>query len=92
MQTTIDGIEITHDDDITMEELTEYINQERQIWEAKGKVVGKINIKLAGDEVEIESSAKSNIKRVRRITGYLSDSDNFNDAKRAELNNRYKHM
>jgi len=92
MQTTIDGIEITHDDDITMEELTEYINQERQIWQAKGKVIGRINIKLAGDEVEIESSAKSNIKRVRRITGYLSDSDNFNDAKRAELNNRYKHM
>jgi len=31
------------------------------------------------------------IRRVRRITGYLSTVDRFNDAKRAELNNRTSH-
>lgn len=93
MQTkTIDEIDITYDDDITMEELAEYITQEKQIWEAKGKTLGSIKVKLLGDEVEIESHAVSHIKRVRRITGYLSTTDKFNDAKLAELKNRYRHM
>ena len=32
-----------------------------------------------------------NIKRVRRITGYLSTEDKFNDAKKAELRKRVSH-
>jgi len=32
-----------------------------------------------------------NIRRVRRITGYLSTTDRFNDSKRAELRDRCKH-
>lgn len=35
---------------------------------------------------------KSNIKRVRRITGYLSTIDRFNDAKVSELNTRVFHV
>ncbi|HEY8464514.1 MAG TPA: anaerobic ribonucleoside-triphosphate reductase, partial [Bacillota bacterium] len=31
------------------------------------------------------------IRRIRRITGYLSTVDRFNDAKRVELNDRVKH-
>jgi anaerobic ribonucleoside-triphosphate reductase len=34
----------------------------------------------------------SSIKRIRRITGYLSTIDRFNDAKRVELEQRVKHM
>jgi len=33
----------------------------------------------------------SSIKRIRRITGYLSTIDRFNDAKRAELQQRVAH-
>lgn len=33
----------------------------------------------------------SNIRRIRRITGYLSTVDRFNDAKQAELSHRAKH-
>jgi ribonucleoside-triphosphate reductase len=33
-----------------------------------------------------------NIKRVRRITGYLSTVDRFNDSKLAEINNRLVHQ
>ena len=32
------------------------------------------------------------IRRIRRITGYLSTVDRFNDAKRAELNDRHPHL
>lgn len=34
----------------------------------------------------------SDIRRIRRITGYLSTTDRFNDGKLAELNMRVKHM
>ncbi|EKE00686.1 MAG: hypothetical protein ACD_21C00292G0001 [uncultured bacterium] len=34
----------------------------------------------------------TSIKRIRRITGYLSTIDRFNDAKQAELKQRYAHL
>jgi len=34
----------------------------------------------------------SEIRRIRRITGYLSTEDRFNDAKKAELHSRVKHV
>ncbi|MEN9406050.1 MAG: anaerobic ribonucleoside-triphosphate reductase [Bacillota bacterium] len=34
----------------------------------------------------------TSIKRIRRITGYLSTIERFNDAKRAELNKRLAHL
>ena len=34
----------------------------------------------------------SEIRRIRRITGYLSTLDRFNDAKKAELNDRKSHL
>jgi ribonucleoside-triphosphate reductase len=33
----------------------------------------------------------TDIRRIRRITGYLSTVDRFNDAKRAELHDRKTH-
>ena len=36
--------------------------------------------------------ASQNIKHIRRITGYLSTIDRFNDAKRAELHQRFAHL
>ncbi|CAL7959452.1 ribonucleoside-triphosphate reductase (formate) [Gammaproteobacteria bacterium] len=36
--------------------------------------------------------ASTSIKRVRRITGYLSTIDRFNDAKQAELKQRFAHL
>jgi ribonucleoside-triphosphate reductase len=40
---------------------------------------------------ECPSSGSNDIRRIRRITGYLSTEDRFNDAKKAELHNRVKH-
>jgi ribonucleoside-triphosphate reductase len=40
---------------------------------------------------ECPSCGSNDIRRIRRITGYLSTEDRFNDAKKAELHNRVKH-
>ncbi|HBR28430.1 MAG TPA: anaerobic ribonucleoside-triphosphate reductase [Firmicutes bacterium] len=41
---------------------------------------------------ECPSCQATNIRRVRRITGYLSTVDRFNDAKKAELKDRIAHF
>ena len=43
------------------------------------------------DEDKCPECGGDEIKRVRRITGYLSTVDRFNDAKIAELKNRRPH-
>lgn len=43
------------------------------------------------NEEECPACQNRDIKRVRRITGYLSNLDNFNDAKRSEEKNRVVH-
>lgn len=90
--TEIDNIKIFYPLDMTTEELYTYVKQEIAIWADKGKELGKITLDIDGDEVVIKSEAKSNIKRLRRITGYLSNENNFNDAKRAELKARQVHV
>lgn len=44
------------------------------------------------NEDECPECDSSEIRRIRRITGYLSTIDRFNDAKRAELKMRTKHQ
>jgi anaerobic ribonucleoside-triphosphate reductase len=43
-------------------------------------------------ENECPSCGSTRIRRIRRITGYLSTVDRFNDAKQAELRDRVKHQ
>lgn len=43
------------------------------------------------DEDECPECKSTEIRRIRRITGYLSTIDRFNDAKKAELDMRTKH-
>jgi Oxygen-sensitive ribonucleoside-triphosphate reductase len=88
----IDDIKITYDDAISKDELLIYVDQEKDIYEKKGKILGGMEVMINGDEVEIKSNEKSPIQRVRRITGYLSNANNFNDAKRAELKARVAHV
>lgn len=44
---------------------------------------------IEGDHVKIQPAA---IRRVRRITGYFSEVNKFNDSKKAELLDRNSHM
>lgn len=43
------------------------------------------------DTDECPSCGSTGIRRIRRITGYLSTVDRFNDGKKAELDSRVKH-
>lgn len=73
-------------------EVDSIINEEKERLAAKGKELAEIEIvELSPEELEVRSKAKSPINRVRRITGYLSTLDKFNDAKQAELADRCCH-
>jgi len=52
-----------------------------------------VNCNLLGviDEDNCPRCGSGNIRRVRRITGYLSTTDRFNDSKLAELRDRVSH-
>jgi len=52
-----------------------------------------VNCNLTGvfNEDNCPRCGSANIRRVRRITGYLSTTDRFNDSKVAELNDRVTH-
>lgn len=90
MKVIIDG-----DVNITEKFKNDIIAEEVHYWQSKGKEVGEVRIskdKENDAKVVIASLPKQKIKRVRRITGYLSAVENFNDAKRAELNDRVNHQ
>lgn len=89
MKVIIDG-----DVHITEKLKSDIIEEERHYWQSKGKEVGEVRIskdKENDTKVVVASLPKQKIKRVRRITGYLSAVENFNDAKRAELKERAHH-
>lgn len=88
----IDGINVQYDDMIAMNELRQYVDQEKEIWNGKGKKLASIEVRLIDDEVEIKTFERSPITRIRRITGYLSTASRFNDAKQAELKARQVHV
>ena len=71
--------------------LPEIVDQEIEIWRQAGKTLAEVRTSWSDDEIMVESLERSPIKRLRRITGYLSAIDNFNDAKKAELRDRVAH-
>ena len=88
----IKGVNILAQAGITEQEIEEILAAEQKSYQAEGKKIAKIELMLDGEEIVVKSVAKSPIRRVRRITGYLSDEQNFNDAKRAELKDRKSHV
>ncbi|MBP2645444.1 MAG: hypothetical protein H6Q75_884 [Firmicutes bacterium] len=87
----IQGIQVTADANLAEEEINTVVEQEIALWKTQGKVLGKVELSLEGDEIIINACEKSPIRRVRRITGYLSGLSNFNQAKRAECCSRSTH-
>lgn len=93
MQTTvINGVTVTADEALTTEEITTLVEEEITLWNQRKKALGGIEITLDGEEIVLSASEKSPIRRVRRITGYLSNIENFNEAKLAECCSRTVHM
>lgn len=83
---------IVFPDEMSQEEALKYVADEKQRWLQSGKTLAKVELRIDGDEVVITATEKSPISRVRRITGYLSNLSNFNDAKTAEESQRKKHI
>jgi hypothetical protein len=88
----VNNVFVEFPSEMTDAEASEYAKEELQLWYDQKKELDRIIIKLEKDEVIIQSFEKSPIKRIRRITGYLSDVSNFNNAKRAELADRTIHV
>ena len=84
----IDDIIVKAQEGVTQEEIYTEVAKEKEIWAAKGKQIASIDVTIDGDELVIKTVERSPITRIRRITGYLSTQDSFNDAKQAELSDR----
>lgn len=89
----IDGITVTvHGGTMTRSEMEQYI----KIFSGKykDKRLERLEIIVDGEYIDAKIFFKPvPFDRIRRITGYLVGTlDRFNDAKRAEVSERVKHM
>ena len=76
------------------EEIGKYIEYIIQKRNCKMSDIAKLSLTLEGDNsVAMDYELKERrFERIRRITGYLTGTiDRWNDAKKAELNDRVKH-
>lgn len=87
----IDGISVTAEMGVTEEEIQQILIEEKANYATQGKTLASVNISIDGEELIIKAKEKSPIKRIRRITGYLSEQNNFNAGKQAELADRVIH-
>ncbi len=87
----VNGVQVIADPRLSREEINHFIAEEQQLWRSRNKRLGQIELSIDQEEVIVKATEKSPIRRVRRITGYLSSIDNFNDAKVAECSDRAKH-
>ena len=71
--------------DMDLQEAEKYISMVKQ------ENLVELEIRLDGAEVVLYPKYDT-IKRIRRITGYLSELPNFNDSKKAEEQDRVKHF
>lgn len=84
--------EIIADPQITQTEINMIIAEEKQFYKKHGEQLGRLELSLDSGEILIKSFKKAPIRRVRRITGYLSEERNFNHAKQEELHDRTHHQ
>lgn len=82
MRATIDGIEIVGN--IEPEEAEHYIKR-------APKGCTRIKAHAEGGYVNLWYYERVPFERIRRITGYLSSLNRWNEAKTAELHDRVKH-
>lgn len=88
----VSGVKVVADPSISSDEVTQLVTEEKSRWENRHKMLGEVKLVLEGDEILVHAVERSPIRRVRRITGYLSSIDNFNDAKVAECKDRTNHI
>lgn len=85
---------VSYPDDMHEEEMLVLVADEVKEWQFNNpdKNIARIELTPIGaEELDVKVVEKSPIKRVRRITGYLSKMENFNEAKQDELSQRLPH-
>ena len=88
----IENMPVTAPGSIEESEVRQIVAEEKVQWAAAGKQPGRCELYFDDEEqLCIRTTEKSPIKRVRRITGYLSNMENFNDSKLDELQQRTSH-
>jgi len=87
----IKGVNVVADQALAEKEVLAIVEEEIGLWNKNNKTLGAIQLTLEGENVVIAASEKSPIRRVRRITGYLSQLENFNEAKLSECESREIH-
>lgn len=91
--TTYRGITVSvYDGEMGNDELTATVDM--LIEQNPDKNFKTMSFSIDGDYLDVSYTYDSKpIDRIRRITGYLVGTlDRFNDAKRAEVNDRVKHL
>ena len=83
----IDNVKINCNEEISEQETAAYIN----MMKSPEKRLVELDIKIKDDDVMLIPHYDT-IVRVRRITGYLSNVNNFNSAKKHEQSDRVKHF
>lgn len=67
-----------------------YLNEAQQ--RAGNQQIKAVTIHREGDYADLDICFQPrSFERIRRITGYLTKTDSFNDAKLAELGDRVRH-
>ena len=77
--------------ELSKAEIDAYVDRAYKLYPTKA--IEEIDLTVDGDFVDIDYHfADMPFQRIRRITGYLVGTlDRFNDAKRAEVEDRVKH-
>jgi len=88
----INGVNIIAPAELSDHEIETVVNDEIKLWASKNKTLAAVELSVEDDNILVTATEKSPIRRVRRITGYLSNMENFNDAKQAELAQRKTHI
>ncbi len=77
--------------ELAQQEIDAYVARAKEKFQ--GRTIKGIDIKVDGEYVDIDYTFEPvKFDRIRRITGYLvGTTDRFNNAKRAEVQDRVKH-
>jgi|GEM_PF-1443639 len=90
----INGVNIIAPSDMHTEEVKYYIDYILDKHKKDSSTITDIEIKLTedGKDVDLFYTVKPvKFDRIRRVTGYLGNIDNFNNAKQSEIKERVKH-
>lgn len=87
------GVSVKYDDSFSLEEVKELTDNEKGLWwtELDHKALGYLTITRDGEEICLHGKEAPPIERIRKITGYLSPVNKWNNAKIGELRDRMKH-